>query len=91
MLKKQPELANKIRGKVISKSIELYLTKKPIEITYDKLGNMHKKYFDIFDFAEEMGVGMDAIWKWKRTGNMNKLCKIKLIRMGVLPKELWYK
>jgi endonuclease V-like protein UPF0215 family len=80
---------DRILGNIIKKSIDLYLSKKPIIISYNKKGKVTRKHYNRQDFAKDLNVSVRAIKNWQNTSKINKFTKIKLVRMGIIPKSIW--
>jgi DNA-binding transcriptional regulator YiaG len=89
MLKKVISNENKIRGQIIKKSLELYFAVKPPKISYNKKGEIRKRYYNKINFSKDFGVSLQTISKWEKTGIMAKWSKIRLVMMGILPERMW--
>lgn len=80
---------NKIRGQIIKKSLELYFAGKYPKISYNKRGEIKRKYYNRVNFSKDFGVSTLTIARWEKTGVITKWSKIRLVMMGILPERMW--
>lgn len=80
---------DKIRGRIIEKSIDLYLSKRPILITYGIKGKVNRKYYKRTDLARDLEITTRTIRNWETIGRMNKFMKIKLSKLRIVPMRIW--
>lgn len=80
---------NSLRGQLIKKSIDYYLLKKPITISYDNRGNIIRKLYTRKDLAKELGVWVSTIRNWEKTGSVARLFSFRLSAKGIVPENVW--
>lgn len=90
-MRKKKEISNidKIRGKIIKKSLEVYFAGKPLKIRYNKKGKVFRKPYNRVDFCRDFGVSIATTNRWYKTGVITKWSKIRLVMMGILPESMW--
>ena len=80
---------DRIIGRIIRKSIDLYLAKKPVKVSYSIKGKVHKKYYRRKDLARDLDITTKAIRNWELTGRVNKFMKIRLSQLNIVPMRIW--
>lgn len=80
---------DRIIGRIIKKSIDLYLVKRPVIISYGIKGKVNRKYYRRKDLARDLEITIKTIRNWELTGRVNKLMKIRLALLRIVPMRIW--
>ena len=81
---------DRIIGRITKKSIDLYLAKRPVIITYGIKGKVNRKYYKRKDLARDLGITTKAMRNWELTGRVNKFMKIRLSILRIVPMRIWH-